>query len=56
MNKNLFIIRLFPFFFLHGYHIESIKLINERAIRKKPLRPPEKVAKDAIKRLHKAIE
>jgi hypothetical protein len=41
---------------LHGYYIKLIKLINERAIWEKPLRPFKKVAKDAIKRLHKAIK
>jgi hypothetical protein len=56
MNRNLFITGLFPFFFLHGYHMEPIILINERATRERPLRPPEKVAKDAIKRLHEAIK
>jgi hypothetical protein len=31
-------------------------LINERAIREKPLRPSERIAEDAIKRLHETIE
>jgi hypothetical protein len=56
MNKNSSITGLSPFFFLHGYHMKPIKLINECAIRKKPLKPPKRVAKDAIKRLHEATE
>jgi hypothetical protein len=56
INNNFFITGLFPFFFLHNYYIKLIKLINERAIREKPLRPPEKVVKNAIKRLHKVIK
>jgi hypothetical protein len=56
MNKDFFITGSFPFFFLHSYYMEPIKLINERAIRKRPLRPPERVAKDAIKRLHEATK
>jgi hypothetical protein len=56
MNRNFFFIGLFPFFFLHDYHMEPIKLVNNRVIRDRPLRPPEKVAEDAIKRLHKATK
>jgi hypothetical protein len=50
------ITKLFPFFFLHSYYIEPIKLINERIVRKKPLRPPKRVTEDVIKRLHEATE
>jgi hypothetical protein len=56
MNKNSFFTKLFPFFFLHGYYMELIKLINNRVIYNRSLRPPEKIAEDAIKRLHEAIE
>jgi hypothetical protein len=56
MNKDSFFTGLFPIFFLHDYHMELIKLVNNRVIRDKSLRPPEKIAENAIKRLHKATE
>jgi hypothetical protein len=41
---------------LHDYHIKLIKLINNRIIRNKFLRPPEKITKNAIKQLHKTTK
>jgi hypothetical protein len=56
MNRDFSTTGLSPFFFLYGYYMKPIKLINERAIRKKPLRPSEKIVENAIKRLHEATE
>jgi hypothetical protein len=56
INRNFSFTKLSSFFFLHGYYMELIKLINDRIIRNKPLRPPEKIAKNAIKRLHEATK
>jgi hypothetical protein len=56
MNRNFFFTGLFPFFFLHNYYMELIKLINNRVICNKFLRSSEKIAEDAIKRLHKATK
>jgi hypothetical protein len=56
MNKNSFSTGLSPFFFLHGYHMKPVKLANKRIIRNRSLRLSEKVAKDAIKRLHEATK
>jgi hypothetical protein len=56
MNRNFSSIGLFSFFILHDYYMEPIKLINNRVIRNRSLRPLEKIAKDAIKRLHEITE
>jgi hypothetical protein len=56
MNRNFSFTGLSPFFFLHDYYIKPIKLINNRVIRNRLLRPSEKVAEDAIKRLHEVTE
>jgi hypothetical protein len=55
-EQELLFYRLFPFFFLHDYYMEPIRLINNRVIRNKFLRPSKKVAENAIKRLHKATK
>jgi hypothetical protein len=56
MNKNSFFTRLSPFFFLHDYYIKPIKLANKRIVRNRSLGLYEKIAKNAIKRLHETTK
>jgi hypothetical protein len=45
---------MFPFFFLYGYYLEPIKLVDN-VINESKLKKGEILAKKAIKRLNKAI-
>jgi hypothetical protein len=55
-EQEFFFTKLSSFFFLHNYHMEPIKLINNRVICNKFLRSPKTVAKNAIKRLHETTK
>jgi hypothetical protein len=53
MNRDSSSIGMFPFFFLYGYHLEPIKLVDS-VVDESKFKKGEILAKKAIKKLDKA--
>jgi hypothetical protein len=53
INRDSLFIGMFSFFFLHGYHLKPIKLVDN-IVNESKLKKEEILAKEAIKRLNKA--